>query len=52
MKNQYNDKGERIGYWVEYWDNMCYKGYFINGVRTGNWEWYNDGNLIKKAYRI
>ena len=35
--NQYNEKGERHGYWEVYWDssNLWYKGTYLNGVEDG-----------------
>ena len=50
--NQYNEKGERHGYWEVYWDssNLWYKGTYLNGVEDGYWERYwSDGTLWYKG---
>jgi hypothetical protein len=38
-KKQYNEKGERHGYWEVYWNTgeLSYKGYFINNETYGFW---------------
>ena len=50
--NLYNDKGEKHGYWEDYYDNgqLAYKGNFVNGNRHGYWEsYYADGQLSYKG---
>jgi len=50
--NLYNEKGERHGYWEDYWSNgqLCYKGNFVNGQRHGYWErYYSNGKLWYKV---
>jgi len=44
IRNQYNDKRERIGYWEVYLDsgNPWYKGNYDNGIQDGYWEVYWD----------
>jgi antitoxin component YwqK of YwqJK toxin-antitoxin module len=44
-----NDKGQRHGYWEEYFSNgkLSYKGNFVNGKEHGYWEWYfDDGRTV------
>jgi antitoxin component YwqK of YwqJK toxin-antitoxin module len=51
--NEFNNKGERHGYWEKYYanDNLDYKGYYINDKRHGYWEdYYHDGTLNWKGY--
>jgi len=54
--NRRNDKGERIGYWEEYWSNgnLDFKGnYTLNGKPDGYWEWYDDkGELTEKEFYL
>ena len=53
--NQYNEKGERHGYWEVYWDssNLWYKGTYLNGVEDGYWERYDHkSKLISKGHYI
>jgi len=40
--NQYNDKGERHGYWEGYRGNgnLWSKGNYVNDKRNGCWEFY------------
>jgi antitoxin component YwqK of YwqJK toxin-antitoxin module len=48
-----NEKGERHGYWEQYWGNgqLWYKGNFVNGSRHGCWEYYcPNGKLNGKFY--
>jgi antitoxin component YwqK of YwqJK toxin-antitoxin module len=50
--NLYNERGEKHGYWEEYWSNgqLLWKGNFVNGNRDGYWEWYyTHGQLISKG---
>jgi len=51
--NQYNDKGEKEGYWEESYysnGNLSAKGHYKNGVRSGYWEqYYTNGNLWYKG---
>jgi antitoxin component YwqK of YwqJK toxin-antitoxin module len=46
--NQFNDKGQKHGYWEDYWSNgsLFYKGNFINGERSGHWELYNENGVL------
>jgi antitoxin component YwqK of YwqJK toxin-antitoxin module len=51
----YNDKGERHGYWEEYWNNgqLYSKGNYINGKPHSYWEYYwYSGKLMYKIYHI
>ena len=54
IRNQYNDKRERIGYWEVYWDsgNPWYKGNYDNGIQDGYWEFYIENKVYKEAYFI
>jgi hypothetical protein len=40
--NQYNEKGQRHGYWeIYYFDgSLWYKGNYNNGIEIGYWEIY------------
>lgn len=50
--NQYNEKGQKHGYWEVYHENgnLLSKGNYINGEKHGYWEvyWFN-GNLWHKG---
>ena len=49
----YNDKGEKHGYWEDYYSNgqLCYKGDYVAGKRHGSWErYYDNGQLYSKCY--
>ncbi len=51
--NGLNDKGQRHGYWEDYYlnGNLLSKGNFINGKRDGYWEWYDpNSNIIEKKF--
>jgi len=53
----YNDKGEKHGYWKLYQPNgnIWCRGSYINGFATGYWEWYNKNNkgeLIEKQFYL
>ena len=54
--NKLNDKGERHGYWEEYWSNgnLDFKGnYTLNGKKDGYWEsCYVNGNLFSRGNYI
>ena len=53
--NEYNDKGERHGYWEGYNSNgkLWYKTNYVNGKINGIFEWYyTDCKLIGKMYRL
>ncbi|HKK81201.1 MAG TPA: hypothetical protein VJ909_03065, partial [Prolixibacteraceae bacterium] len=46
--NQYNQHGEKTGYWEKYYDNgnIQYIGYFKNGMPVGSMKRYDkSGNL-------
>lgn len=50
--NQYNEKGERHGYWEVYYGKgkLHYKGNYHNGKAHGYWENYHtNGNLWFKG---
>jgi antitoxin component YwqK of YwqJK toxin-antitoxin module len=50
--NQYNEKGQKHGYWELYWSNgnPCFKGNYDNGQPDGYWEVYHqNGNLNYKG---
>jgi antitoxin component YwqK of YwqJK toxin-antitoxin module len=50
--NLYNERGEKHGYWEEYYDNgqLMRKGNFVNGNRDGYWEEYRpNGQLLWKG---
>jgi len=54
-KYNYNDKGQRHGYWKGCFSNgnLSYKGKYINGFATGYWEWHDDkGELIEKQFYL
>ncbi len=40
--NEYNDKGERHGYWEKYYlnGNLDWKGNYVNDRRNGRWKFY------------
>jgi antitoxin component YwqK of YwqJK toxin-antitoxin module len=52
--NEYNDKGERHGYWEIYHNKgkLSHKGNYINGKKDGYWEsyWLNGNLNYKKFY--
>ena len=52
--NQYNEKGQREGYWEYCYSNgkPSYKGYFINDKLNGYYEGYYDGKINYKIYFI
>ena len=53
--NQFNDKGQKHGYWEEYFlgGNLSKKGNYINDEYIGHWEWYDsDGNLYEKEFYL
>jgi hypothetical protein len=35
--NEYNDKGEKDGYWEEDYSHLTHKGYYVNGKEHGIW---------------
>jgi len=48
-QNEYNENGERSGFWVGYHENgmLKYKGEFLNGKETGLFKYYDySGNLV------
>jgi antitoxin component YwqK of YwqJK toxin-antitoxin module len=50
--NQYDNEGNKTGYWEEYWDNgaLDRKGSYINGLMDGMWEiYYIDGELYSRG---
>jgi antitoxin component YwqK of YwqJK toxin-antitoxin module len=50
--NQYDNEGNKTGYWEEYWDNgdLERKGSYINGLMDGMWEiYYIDGELYSRG---
>ena len=50
--NLYNAKGEKHGYWEDYYSNgkLAYKGTYVDGNRHGYWESYHsNGNLCSKG---
>jgi antitoxin component YwqK of YwqJK toxin-antitoxin module len=50
--NLYNAKGEKHGYWEDYYSNgnLYYKGTYVDGYRHGYWEYYwGNGNLSDKG---
>jgi antitoxin component YwqK of YwqJK toxin-antitoxin module len=51
--NQYNEKGQRHGYWEHYYTNgnLMYTGHFDNGDKIGLWGWYYvDGELREQIF--
>jgi antitoxin component YwqK of YwqJK toxin-antitoxin module len=49
---QFNEKGNRHGYWEIYWPNgnLMLKGHYNNGTRHGYWEvYYHNGGLWYKG---
>ncbi len=54
-KYNYNDKGQRHGYWELYWlnGNPWCRGSYINNAATGYWEWYDDkGEFFEKQFYL
>ena len=50
--NLYNEKGERHGYWEDYYTDgqLSSKGNYVNGKEHGYWEYYwNNGQLMFKV---
>lgn len=50
--NQYNENGDRHGYWEEYWSSgeIMTRGCYKNGLKNGEWEQYwENGHLWKKG---
>jgi antitoxin component YwqK of YwqJK toxin-antitoxin module len=50
--NLYNAKGEKHGYWEDYYDNgnLYSKGNYVDGKQHGYWEYYwSNGNLSYKG---
>ena len=50
--NQYDTKGDKTGYWEEYYDNgkLDSKGNYKDDEEDGYWEYYNEnGGLIYKG---
>jgi len=51
-----NDKGQRHGYWEQYWTTgkIWYKCVYINGKKNGLLEYYNDNNgkTTEKKYHL
>ena len=51
-KNQFNKEGNPEGYHEDYYWSPG-KGYFINGIRIGYWEFYhNNGEILYKEYYL
>lgn len=53
--NQYNESGQKHGYWEVYYPNgtLWYKGNFINDRMNGYWEnYYSNGNISGKGNYI
>ena len=54
--NQRNKEGRREGYWELHWSNrrISSKGYYINNIKVGYWEFYdyrnNDEIVFKEFY--
>jgi antitoxin component YwqK of YwqJK toxin-antitoxin module len=51
--NQYNEKGNRHGYWEIYWPNgtVCFKGSYNNGIKIGYCEIYwENGELRQQIF--
>jgi antitoxin component YwqK of YwqJK toxin-antitoxin module len=50
--NLYNERGQRHGYWEEYYSNgqLRNKGNYVNDNRDGYWEeYYSNGKLWRKG---
>jgi antitoxin component YwqK of YwqJK toxin-antitoxin module len=50
--NLFNAKGEKHGYWEDYWDDgkLMYKGNYVAGKLHGLWErYYSNGKLMYKG---
>jgi antitoxin component YwqK of YwqJK toxin-antitoxin module len=50
--NLFNAKGNRHGYWEDYWSNgnLMHKGNYVDGKENGYWESYwSNGNLDYKG---
>ena len=47
--NQYDEEGERHGYWEGYRTNgnLMYKGNYDNGNIIGYWEWYDKNGELE-----
>ena len=46
--NQYNENGQRHGYWEDYWyqGQLWFKGYYVNGKLDGYWEEYHHNGQL------
>lgn len=55
MKNQYNEKGQKHGYWEEHYNNgqLYYKCNYVNGEYHGEsiWFWFS-GDFSEKCNNI
>jgi len=42
LKNQYDADGKRHGFWEAFffWNVISSRGYYINGLEEGRWEYY------------
>jgi len=54
MINKNNKNNERHGYWEKYYADgqLWFKGNYINGNRTGWWEYYDTEKTYKQLYFI
>jgi len=44
----YNENGKAHGYWeMYYFDQLWYKGHYLNGEENGYWEFYDSNGEIK-----
>jgi antitoxin component YwqK of YwqJK toxin-antitoxin module len=52
--NGYNDKGDRHGYWEDYWPNgkLWAKIHYINGEEVYYEVYFSDGNLYTKTFHL
>ena len=51
--NQYNENGQKHGYWEERWPDgsLIGNGVYIDGKRDGYWEaYYPNGNIFFKGF--
>ena len=53
--NEYNDRGQRHGYWEKYYSNgeFLYKGHYLDGKVIGYWEFYElNGETMSKEFYL
>lgn len=50
-KNNFNEKGEKNGYWEEYYDNgiIQSKGTYVDGDKEGYWEFYDTNGKLRMS---